>query len=233
MKHQDHYRVLGVKRDATIDEIKVNFRRLCKETHPDVAPKDADASDKVKAVNTERFKEISYAASILTNAKKREIYDLSLRNPYNRFRHRSTFTDPMENASESYRESQQWSKNQRKNATGLHAVLESFFRPRNFILVPIAFYATVATIQFVTGKDNKIYSRELLQRELQGGQVASFRSHDLDLIPAWKNPMTNRYESPAPWDPLYKELQPELEQIPRREVTPRLRSELLKDKRFR
>ena len=65
----DHYKVLGVKHDATAEEIKRAYRRLAREYHPDVNPS-AEASEK--------FKEISTAYEVLSDTSKREMYDLGM-----------------------------------------------------------------------------------------------------------------------------------------------------------
>lgn len=63
----DHYKVLGVKQDASAEEIKKAYRRLAKECHPD-----STGGDKAKET---RFKEISQAYDVLGNADKRAQYD--------------------------------------------------------------------------------------------------------------------------------------------------------------
>ena len=62
----DYYDVLGVSREATGDEVKKAFRRLARAHHPDVNP-DPVAQD--------RFKEIARAYEVLSDPKKREMYD--------------------------------------------------------------------------------------------------------------------------------------------------------------
>lgn len=67
MAKEDFYRVLGVKRDAKPDEIKKAYRKLARKYHPDVNPGDKSAE--------ERFKLITEAHDILSDEKKRKVYD--------------------------------------------------------------------------------------------------------------------------------------------------------------
>ncbi len=64
---RDYYEVLGVKKDATAEEIKKAYRKLTKENHPDLHPGD-------KACE-ERFKEVNEAYEILSDDDKRRKYD--------------------------------------------------------------------------------------------------------------------------------------------------------------
>lgn len=66
MKYKDYYRILGVERGASDDDIKKAYRRLARRYHPDVS-KEADAE--------ERFKEVSEAYEVLRDAEKRKAYD--------------------------------------------------------------------------------------------------------------------------------------------------------------
>lgn len=63
---KDHYEILGVARDATAEEIKVAYRRLARELHPDTNPDPAAH---------ERFKEVSHAYDVLSDDGKRSRYD--------------------------------------------------------------------------------------------------------------------------------------------------------------
>ena len=64
---KDYYSTLGVKKTATADDIRKAFRKLARKYHPDVNPNDKKAE--------ERFKEISEANDVLSDEKKRKIYD--------------------------------------------------------------------------------------------------------------------------------------------------------------
>ena len=50
MEFKDYYKILGIAREATADEIKKAFRGLARKYHPDVA-KEANAEEKMKEVN--------------------------------------------------------------------------------------------------------------------------------------------------------------------------------------
>jgi molecular chaperone DnaJ len=64
---KDYYAALGVKKSASADEIKKAFRKLARKHHPDVNPGDKGAEEK--------FKTISEAHEVLSDPKKRKIYD--------------------------------------------------------------------------------------------------------------------------------------------------------------
>jgi molecular chaperone DnaJ len=64
---KDYYGALGVKPTATADEIRKAFRKMARKYHPDVNPNDKKAEEK--------FKEISEANDVLSDEKKRKIFD--------------------------------------------------------------------------------------------------------------------------------------------------------------
>ena len=65
--NKDYYATLGVKKTATPEEIRKAFRKAARKYHPDVNPGDKKAEEK--------FKEISEANDVLSDEKKRKIYD--------------------------------------------------------------------------------------------------------------------------------------------------------------
>src|ERR1700757_4706246 len=66
-QQKDYYGALGVKKTASSEEIRKAFRKLARKYHPDVNPNDKKAEEK--------FKEISEANDVLSDPKKRKIYD--------------------------------------------------------------------------------------------------------------------------------------------------------------
>src|SRR6476469_6465987 len=64
---KDYYGILGVKKSASAEYIRKAFRKLARKYHPDVNPGNKSAEEK--------FKELSEANDVLSDPKKRKIYD--------------------------------------------------------------------------------------------------------------------------------------------------------------
>ncbi|KAK7080726.1 DnaJ subfamily C member 7 [Halocaridina rubra] len=71
-KRKDYYKILGVGKNASDDEIKKSYRKMALVHHPD---RHANASDQDKREHEIKFKEIGEAYSVLTDTKKRAMYD--------------------------------------------------------------------------------------------------------------------------------------------------------------
>jgi molecular chaperone DnaJ len=64
---KDYYAILGIKKTATADDVRKAFRKLARKYHPDVNPGDKKSEEK--------FKELSEANEVLSDPKKRKVYD--------------------------------------------------------------------------------------------------------------------------------------------------------------
>jgi DnaJ-class molecular chaperone len=222
LSSKNHYDTLNVKRDASVEEIKARFRKLSLETHPDLAASQNNnnhdnnttscerTQDALKRENAERFKQISHAASILTSKTKREMYDLELE--LQRFTP-NVLNEPRGSSLFHARPPRPRVKNgqQQTATTGFQIFLEQVFRPRNMILGSVAIYAFVS--YFSANNINNKQRRMLMER--QPGVA--------ERVEAWKNPQTGQWEQPAPWDPVYRNLKPKLELVPREQVRSRTR----------
>ncbi len=109
MATKDYYRTLGVKRDASEQEIKQAYRKLARKLHPDVNPGDKTAEAK--------FKEVNEAYEVLSDKEKRQKYD--------------TYGDQWQNAEQFARASGQqgpfWQTGQTQNIRFEEGNLESIF----------------------------------------------------------------------------------------------------------
>src|SRR5580658_7546056 len=67
MAQQDYYQTLGVGREADVEEIRKAYRKLARKHHPDLNPGDKAAE--------ERFKKVQEAYDVLSDPKKKTMYD--------------------------------------------------------------------------------------------------------------------------------------------------------------
>ena len=65
-KH-DYYETLGVPKNASAEDIRKSYRKLARKYHPDLNPGDKSSED--------RFKNVQEAYDVLSDAKKRQMYD--------------------------------------------------------------------------------------------------------------------------------------------------------------
>ncbi|XP_059296081.1 chaperone protein dnaJ 72-like [Lycium ferocissimum] len=75
----DHYKILGLTRSATKEQIKQAFRKLAMEFHPD---KHAHSSNQLKENATLKFKQVSEAYETLIDDRKRADYNIRYNNSY-------------------------------------------------------------------------------------------------------------------------------------------------------
>ena len=66
---RDFYKILGIQRNANLNQIKKAYRKLAKELHPDKNKDDPKAQEK--------FQDLAAAYEVLSDADKRKIYDKS------------------------------------------------------------------------------------------------------------------------------------------------------------
>src|SRR6187402_2370346 len=63
----DYYEILGLKKSATVDEIRAAYRKLARKHHPDLNPNDKEANKK--------FQQVNEANEVLSDPEKRKKYD--------------------------------------------------------------------------------------------------------------------------------------------------------------
>ena len=83
----DHYKTLGVGRDATAEEIRLAYRKLARKYHPDANRTDEDAVD--------NFKKVAGAYEVLNDPEKKSQYDRFGFVDRNSGPKRSPFTSPL------------------------------------------------------------------------------------------------------------------------------------------
>ena len=185
-----HYKTLGVSKTATVEEIKSAFRKLSLNTHPDVAEGGASHT------NVEAFKRISEAHSVLSNPGKRLQYDRQVQeasmwrpNPRS-YEGGGGFQHPPNSFSG------------RGSTSGMS--LKSALHPRYILWLGVGFFSVLM----------------LGSSQLSGSNNPDRRrmTSSTDMVEAWLNPETGKYEQPAPWDPVYRKLNPTLQLVPREQV---------------
>jgi curved DNA-binding protein CbpA len=188
-----HYETLGVSKKASQEEIKAAFRKLSLETHPDLK-KESSCADK--------FKQIANAHSILSSPNERRKYDRELQEELMWGRGQPGF-----NRQHDFYNSNNIRRPGHRPKPGMHVAMETLSNPR-YVFMGMAGFAGVAFLG-----------------ALLGGSTSNrpeYHHHE-PLVEAWKNPKTGQWEQPAPWDPVYRQLKPKLEMVPREKVRQRIR----------
>ena len=200
-----HYDTLGVKQSATHDEIKVAYRKLCLETHPDV---NKSSSGKNSNATIEKFKQISEAHRILSNKKTRALYDIELKAGWNNGYIRRSGSSHDAGGYYKYNNMQNNSNGFSSSSYQSREFLGGALRSRNigigfgFGLCLVALYNIQNTFSTTTGTT--------------GDNSSNNKSNNL--VEAWMNPQTGKYELPAPWDSTYRKLKPKIHLVPRDQV---------------
>eukprot|EP00934_Nitzschia_sp_Nitz4_P003726 Nitzschia sp. Nitz4//scaffold35_size145790//111078//111662//NITZ4_003046-RA/size145790-processed-gene-0.243-mRNA-1//-1//CDS//3329549172//3716//frame0 len=189
MQSKNHYDILGVSKTASQDEIKKAFRKLSFLHHPDVN-QDSDG---------EAFKHIANAHSVLSNPIERSRYDRQLsEQSFWRPRPPGQGGDWYEDRRSSW--GSRGPRGPPPPKPAMHVVMETLQNPRYFMFSLIGFGMVYGTAAFLAGPPKDA------------------QYHESRLVEAWKNPVSGQWEQPAPWDPVYRKLKPELELMPREQV---------------
>jgi len=73
MADEDYYKILGVSKDASADEIQKAYRKLARKYHPDLH---ADKEEKDREKAKQQFQKVQQAYDVLSDEKKRQMYDM-------------------------------------------------------------------------------------------------------------------------------------------------------------
>eukprot|EP00980_Cylindrotheca_fusiformis_P028663 scaffold22634_cov123-Cylindrotheca_fusiformis.AAC.10 len=140
----------------------------------------------------EQFKKIAEAHSILSSPTERMKYDRQLLDAS--MWRRPSPTD------RGFYDSNNIRRPGARPPPGLHVAMQTLSNPRYLVLGLVAFGSLAAFLGTMTSRRPDV------------------QLHGVPMIEAWHNPKTKQWEQPAPWDPLYQQLRPELKLMPREKV---------------
>jgi curved DNA-binding protein CbpA len=146
---------------------------------------------------SERFKAIANAHSVLSNESERSKYDRQLAEE---LLWKSRGGGPNSNRPFG------GNPRQRPPKPAGHVVMETLTNPR-YALYAMAGVGGVALLGSLLGN--------------LSSKRPEYHHHGSALVEAWKNPVTGRFEQPAPWDKEYQRLKPKLVMVPREKVSKR------------
>lgn len=173
---KDHFQVLGVSYDCSNEDIKNAYYTLALKYHPD-HNKGFDAE--------KQFRDITKSYEAIKNEQQRKIYldQISLRN--NDF-------EKYSKSSSKYQESgYRKTYHTKTNNKNLFA-FERFVHPKNLILIVLpVFCLTYYLHSVISPRDPSNYEKYK-------------HGNNHDLVDAWFNKTTNRWETPSPWNPEFR-----------------------------
>lgn len=115
MEFKDYYKILGISKSASIEEIKKSYRKLARKYHPDLNPNNKEAEQK--------FKEVNEANEVLSDPEKRKNYDKYGKD----WKHADEFEKAGASQQRSQRGGQQRSSSQQYSDSNFSDFFESMF----------------------------------------------------------------------------------------------------------
>lgn len=138
-KSVNHYELLGVKSDASVEEIKNAFFDKSKKLHPDSDPSNPELHS--------QFVKLNEAYRVLSKNRSRKEYDLKLRYPYNAPPTHSTYTDHSNKySSEAYESNRYWEQFRQSNAHNMSTEAWQKRRTKNFRILGYCIITMVLSV---------------------------------------------------------------------------------------
>lgn len=196
---KSHYDTLRIPPTATKDEIKKAFHKLSLKYHPDLSK---------STTNNELYKQISSAYTTLSDDVQRQAYDLEL-NEWKKFgQHRRR---PGGHGGFGNNNTDAFGNRRAGSSYGKLHILEGIYKPKNMIIGVTLGLIAVSTIKTVLGIEGDVNHAE--KKKIVGDGKTK-------LVEAWMNPKTGQWEQPAPWSESFRQLNPKIHKIPRKDVRP-------------